>query len=75
MQCGPGEQETGVIGAAAADNKPWRDLNNKEFKGIISLTSYTRNVMKQASALMSSLLSLHATSSLNGIMTNPFKVT
>ena len=53
MQCGPGEQETGVIGAAAADNKPWRDLNYKEFKGIISLTSYTRNVMKQASAVMS----------------------
>ena len=26
---GSGEQETGVIGAAAADNKQWRDLNNK----------------------------------------------
>ena len=35
MQCGPGEQETGVIGAAAADNKPWGDLNNKERHYII----------------------------------------
>ena len=30
VQCGPGEQETGVIGPAAADNKPWGDLNYKE---------------------------------------------
>ena len=75
MQCGPGEQETGVSGAAAADNKPWGDLNNKERHYIISLTSYTSNVIKQASALMS--LSLYFLYMLlrHRVMTNPFKVT
>ena len=63
VQCGPGEQETGVIGAAAADNKPWGDLNNKERQYIIDRLHKKCYEASIGSDVTITLLSVHATSS------------
>ena len=60
---GTGEQETGVIGAAAADNKPWGDLNNKERHYIIDRLHKECYEASISSDVTITLLSVHATSS------------